>query len=559
MRATSVSPQPARRGSPRVPLTPERRGADLERLARGSSLNLAGSFVSALLNLLLPVVITRSLTRGAAGTFFEAITLFTILINVGALGADTGLLRAIPRARALDRQAELRPVLRAALVPPAVASVAISVLLVLLGPHLTRLAVGPAADQQKTFLLFLYVLAAALPIATVYTIAVTATRGFGPVKPLVYVEKIGRTAAQTAFVALCQWLAPSALLLVLAWSVPYACAGIVIAGWLQRLLLKGVRPSAAVAPPPRPYREVSREFWSFARPRAVSRILSVGLQRVDILLVGAIRGPADAAVYLAATRFLILGLMFVQAIQQVMAPKISEMLTLGQRERAIVMYQTTTAWLTLVSWPLYLTFAVFAAPLLRVFGGSYQRGSMVVVILCLVMLVSTFCGPVDTVLLMGGRSSLSLINTGLALAVNIGLDLVLIPRYGINGAALGWMAAILVNNLLPLWEIHRFLDMHPFGAAARRASVTALACYVPIPLLVRWLLGDTVVGICAATVLSTVIYGAVMLAQRQVLDLDALIAVGRRSRAGLEPGAAVKLPRGRHRAPSRASRRRSRH
>ena len=125
-------------------------------------------------------------------------------------------------------------------------------------------------------------------------------------------------------------------------------------------------------------------------------------------------GPSDAALYAAATRLSIVGLMFVQAIQQVMAPKISELLALDDRGRAQTMYRTTTVWLTLVSWPIYLISASATPPLLLdVFGPGYDdAGQPVVVILCLSMLVATACGPVDSVLLMGGRSVLSLTNTG---------------------------------------------------------------------------------------------------------------------------------------------------
>ena len=52
------------------------------------------------------------------------------------------------------------------------------------------------------------------------------------------------------------------------------------------------------------------------------------------------------------------------------------------------MYQTTTAWLILVSWPIYLASAVFAPLLLQVFGPGYDQAAAAVVILCLTMLVA---------------------------------------------------------------------------------------------------------------------------------------------------------------------------
>jgi O-antigen/teichoic acid export membrane protein len=504
----------------------DRRDQDLQKLARGSSLNLAGSLVAAVLSFVLPIIIARGLAKDDAGAFFAATALFTILVNVGVVGADTGLLRSLPRARALDGHQDLRTLLRVAVLPPALLAVAMAAALWLLAPHIADVGSRTGSDTD-TYASFLQVLAPGVPFAVVYLVLIAASRGLGPVKPLVLVEKIGRNAVQTGLVWVVQVLAPSATLLALAWVAPYGAALLVIAVWVRRLLRAALGRAPADGTR-RPTGEIRREFWSFSAPRALSRVFSVALQRLDILLVASLRGLEDAAVYTVASRFLVVGLMFVQAIQQVMAPKISELLAREETERATTIYRTTTAWLTAVSWPMYLMAAVFAEVLLSIFGPGYARGEPVVVILCLTMLVATSCGPVDTVLLMGGRSTLSLVNTGLALALNVGLNLWLIPPYGITGAALAWMAAILVNNLLPLAEVQRFLRMHPFGQGTVRAGGIALITFGALPLLVRETVGDDVVGLVVAGVLGTAAFSALAWTQRGVLDLPALGAVLRR-------------------------------
>ena len=96
---TPVPPPGARDGAPHEDV----RARDLRRLARGSALNLAGSLVAAVLNLVLPVLITRGLAHPNAGVFFQATALFTVLVSVGTIGADTGVVRSLPRAIALGR------------------------------------------------------------------------------------------------------------------------------------------------------------------------------------------------------------------------------------------------------------------------------------------------------------------------------------------------------------------------------------------------------------------------------------------------------------------------
>ena len=94
------------------------------------------------------------------------------------------------------------------------------------------------------------------------------------------------------------------------------------------------------------------------------------------------------------------------------------------------------------------------------------------------------------VLITTGRSSWSLMNGLLAVVVNVGLDLLLIPRYGITGAAIGWAAAIAAANLMPLAQVARSVRLHPFGRGTFIACALCLASFGAVPLALRYLLGS---------------------------------------------------------------------
>jgi O-antigen/teichoic acid export membrane protein len=506
---------------------PDQQAADLRRLARGSALNLAGSVVAASLNIVLPVIIARSLTKEDAGLFFQATALFAIMLNVGTAGADTGVLRAIPRALVLHRGHDVRRYLLLAIVPAVTFSVLLSGLLILASGWLSGL-VTHDAESAESFRYAVVILALWVPVAATYAITMSASRGLGSVRPLVLVEKIGRNALETAAAGVAASLTASVAVIALAWVAPYAAMLVVVGVWVLRRLRRIRVRSVSSVEEPTGWRPLASEFWRFTGPRAVSRVFTIALQRFDILIVGVLRGPADAAVYAVATRFLILGLMFVQAIQQVMSPKISECLALGEEDRAGRIYRTTTSWLTLVSWPIYLMAMLYAPLFLSIFGPGYDRGGPAAVILCAAMLVATACGPVDSMLLMGGRSVLSLINTGLALVVNVVLDLVLVPELGVAGAALGWGAGILLKNLLALWQVHRSYGMHPLGEGTLVAMAISVLSYGVVAGLCRVLLGDGLTDFLVAGLLGTVAFTALAYRRAAVLDLAALRGVVRR-------------------------------
>ncbi len=150
------------------------------------------------------------------------------------------------------------------------------------------------------------------------------------------------------------------------------------------------------------------------------------------------------------------------------------------------------------------------------------------VILCAAMLVATTCGPVDSMLLMGGRSMLSLFNTALALSTNVALDLLLVPEYGVSGAAAGWAAGILVNNLLPLWQVNRVMSMHPLGAGTQSAIAISVISFGVVAGGCRILLGGDLVSLLVAGLLGTATFAVLVHRRDGVLELGALRAVVRR-------------------------------
>ena len=142
---------------------------------------------------------------------------------------------------------------------------------------------------------------------------------------------------------------------------------------------------------------VRREFWGYTWPRAISRVGQIALQRLDILLVAAILGPADAALYTAATRFVVLGQFASSAIYRVLLPRFSALVRKGDIGTISDVFKISTAWSILVSWPLYLV-AACAAPLyLKLFGSGYSAGAVpVVVTMAIAMMLAIASGPLDT-------------------------------------------------------------------------------------------------------------------------------------------------------------------
>jgi O-antigen/teichoic acid export membrane protein len=266
----------------------------------------------------------------------------------------------------------------------------------------------------------------------------------------------------------------------------------------------------------------SRGFWAFTTPRAIANTAQNVLQQIDIVLVAGMKGPVEAAIYTAATRFLVLGQLGGMAINRASQTRFTELFTLGDRKGANTIYRVTTGWFVLLLWPIYLLAVIFGPEVLKVFGRNYQAGSLVIVILGLTMLLASACGQVDMVLITSGRSSWSLINGLLTMVVNIGVDVVLIPKYGITGAAIGWAVAIGVSNVMPLIQLAIVLGLHPFGRGTLIACVASAISFGAIPFAIRLGLGDGPVAIAAAVVAGCTVQAVVLRRFRGLLRLPSM-------------------------------------
>ena len=479
---------------------PKADSAGKARLAKESVLSLGGSVFAGTLSLVIPVIVTRQLSAADAGIYFEAVALFMVLLSLGTLGADTGVLRSLPAALARGESAAVPLYLKTAVWVPVVWSGIIGLILVVAAPHLADLLLHAAPEHEATLVACMYIVAGALPLGVAYLVSMAATRGLHSIRMLVLVDKLGKSAVQLVVIAGAVLIAGSATGAVLGWVSAYVAGLVVVISWLLSYLRRAGHPDRSELSRSE-RRAMVRAFWRFSVPRAGAQLCNVAMQRVDVLLVGALLGPVDAALYAAATRFVVLGGLLAQSIQQVMAPKISSAVAADRHGDAGDVYQTTTAWLTLVAWPMYLVAVNFAALLLSVFGDGYRSAWPAVTILCLTMLIATACGPVDTVLLMAGRSLLSLQNAMIALVAMVGVDLVLIPSIGISGAAIGWATALAVKNLLALVQVHGILSMHPFGTAFRTAAGIAVACYGIIPFITVQVMGETVAALAVSLAL----------------------------------------------------------
>ena len=537
------------------------RGGGVADLRKGSTLNLASSAASALATTGVTVLVAREFGKAEAGAFFTATSAFIIIGAIAGLGTNVGLTYYIARYRSLGEERRIPALMRVAITPVVVASLATAVFMLLVAGPLSHIVLkGHAASGGESPTVVadaLRGLALALPFAGLLNAYLGASRGYGDMRPTAMVGQMGLPVGKLLAVMAAAALGSAALLAPL-WALVYIPAALVAWVWGRRISRARARTPVSIPDVPpeiaallalstpvppvhrrhQPVRDSrmpgtrvsskreaqanARGFWLFTAPRGLANFAQNVLQSIDIVLVAAMLGPAEAAVYTAATRFLVIGQLGGVAISRASQAKFTELFTVGDRRGANGIYQITTSWLVLLTWPMFLLSIAFGPLVLEVFGRSYTAGYPVMVILGFSMLLATVCGQVDMVLITSGRSSWSLMNGLLTVGINVGLDIVLIPKYGILGAAIGWAVAIAVSNLMPLTQLAKVLRLHPFGRGTAIACAISVVNFGLIPLALRAALGPGVAALAASVVVGGGLQLLFMWRFRRTLQLPGL-------------------------------------
>lgn len=494
--------------------------ARTRRVARGGLANLIGAAYSGIASFIITAVVTRISTTEDAGVYFSALSIMLIAIALAQIGTPVGYVYLLARYRGLGETHKLRSVLTAGGLPVLSLTGVLLVIAVLFHEPLGSLLFGKNVAGSGKIVL---IVAGSVLIAIAAEGALAATRGLGIMRPTVVVDKfLNPTVQLLALILLAALGWTGSEELVFTRVAGFAIAAIVAVPWLLKRLARVPTPADAATNAWLPTRGTFREFWKFTGPRAIGQFAQVGIQRVDIVLVGLWLSPTEAAIYAAATRFLVFGQLAARSISLAIQPQISSLSARGESQSLQNLYRTSTAWIMFATWPFYLTFLVHAKWLMQVFGPAYAPGALVLQILSVAMLFSTACGAVDAVLVMAGRSDLTMMNAWAALIANLGLNIWLIPHLGILGAALAWIAAILTMNVVPLIQVRVTLGLHPMGRITTLAAAVTAVLFGVIPWVVS-AAGGGLPGAISTALLAGGIYAVLVWRWREMLGMKGLL------------------------------------
>jgi len=183
-------------------------------------------------------------------------------------------------------------------------------------------------------------------------------------------------------------------------------------------------------------------------------------QQISIIMIGSMLGSEATGIFDVARKGAILVSFILMAVNMPLAPTVARLYARGEKEH-LQRVVTKSAQLALFgSLPIALGLIIFGRWVLLIFGREFMGGSAVLAILCLGQLVNAGMGSVGLLLNMTGHEQDTARGIGIAMAINVILNAILIPKWNIEGAAFATSSSMIFWNVLLAIRVYKRLGIN---------------------------------------------------------------------------------------------------
>ena len=182
----------------------------------------------------------------------------------------------------------------------------------------------------------------------------------------------------------------------------------------------------------------------------------------DKLMLGSMRSPEEVGIYFTAFKLSMFASIALMAINSIAAPIFAELYGKKDFDGLKKVAHQSSKIIFLATLPLVLVFFVFPEFLLGLFGEEFKVGVKAFVFLSVGKLISSLSGSAGNILQMTGKQVIFMNVLFVGAIVNVLLNFFLIPKYGINGAALASMISLSVWNLFMVYFVKKEFGFYTF-------------------------------------------------------------------------------------------------
>jgi len=442
-------------------------GKELSVIARGAGFYFAGFAVSKVLAYFYRVIVARGLGPEAYGIFAIGLGIIGIVTIFAALGLYQGMLHFVAIYNSLGKQEKSRGTILLALKAQLISSIAFAAGLFLASDY-----IAVSLYREPGLAIVLKIFALSLPFAIIASGLMVVVLAFKKIEYKIYVRNLIENIAKVSFTAIFLFLGFQLFGAALGVALSSVVALVVSLYIVQKKVfpLFGKNLKAKYN---------GKELFYYSWPLLAVGFFDIIMSSIDVIMLGYLSKAYDVGIYGVASPTANLLIIASFAFGSLFLPIITGLYARKKLAALEKTFKTVSRWTFAAMFPCLLFTILFAGEILEVmFGPVYAQGAGALIVLAIGIFMVSFVGPVSDILESIKMTKLIFLNTVLSGAVNVGLNLWLIPLFeasgaAIIGAALATSASFFLWNLLAMAEVFILTKMHPYNKAYLAPTLAA--------------------------------------------------------------------------------------
>lgn len=479
----------------------------LKDIGKFTSFSFIGEIARYLFLIIAAAIVTNLFGAETYGRYAYIISFLTILITLSKLGLGSGLVFFGQKYRQNGQIDKARGIIGFAYVSVALTGAIFTALVIIFAGPISRVLLN--SPDYKTLLV---AMAPLIFIESVYTLSLDILRSLKRIARFSLVRNIFYHVIRITAILLC-------------FSVfgLKDISGIIIPTYIAYISVLAHNvynqyKSGEIKKPSVVERSEKKALLKYSIPLFMSAIIAILLRQADILMLGFIKTEEAVAVYKISVQICAIIPFFKHITATFFGPMISSLYHSGKKDEMIHTYSTITKWSFTIGLMIFIGIILFGKSVLHLFGREFIYGHTALILVASGSLIGVVTGQSGSMNAMTGHSKFNMISSVTTFVVNIVLNIILIPGYGIIGAAVATLVSTVIGNSMTLIYLYIKQKIHPYDIKYIKPIIAGGVSYLTIYFLNRIIMWDGMTDVVIKGFIYVIVFSGSIILMR--LDED---------------------------------------
>jgi len=452
----------------------------LQKIAKGTGIIFIGSLLGLFLAFISRLIIARYWTESDYGVFSLALVMLNICVMISTLGFQNGVSRSIAYARGKKEHEKIQGLISSSLYLALACSLILCLII-----FFTSEVIALKIFYKPALIIPLKIFAITIPFFTLTNVLISIFLGFGNVNAKIYFQDILRNALFPLLLLAVIFFNLSFIGVFYAYMASFALSCLLLMMYIIKYLPWSIR--LTVKPDP-----IAKELLLFSLPLMSIAMIQMMLTWTDTLMLGSFKSSAEVGMYNVALSLAQLIGIPMGALLSIYGPITAGLYAKNSIPEIGRNYATLTKWIFSSTLPIFLLLFLYPDIMLNfIFGANYMPASHTLQILSIGFIIVNILGPNGTTLMALGETKFLMRAIVAAVCVNIVLNIILIPQWGMIGASAATAASLTFHCIIRNLKIQSIIRINPLTKNLFKSTILSIAIIFIIYYVIGYFLSVT--------------------------------------------------------------------